>query len=54
MVKTVFITKFGGHWIIEDNSIMRYVDRDEKMIMVDIKANFEGLLKKIYYCLKIS
>lgn len=33
---------------------MRYIVKDEKMIMVDTRVNFKGLLKKIYYHLKIN
>lgn len=36
------MTKFGGHWATRDNDIMTYVDGDEKMIMVDTRAYFEG------------
>lgn len=54
MTQTAFLTKFEEHGVTEDNGIMRYVGRDEKMIMVDTKAGFKGFVKKICYHLRIN
>lgn len=48
------MTKFGGHWIAEDNSIMRYVSGDERMIIIYTRAYFKRLVEKICYRLRIN
>lgn len=53
MNKIAFIIQFGGEQVTRDDNIIRYVDKDKRMIDMDIRADFEGFVVKTYYHFRI-